>query len=308
VINTRALPEFNILLSSLQSMRVNLRALIADAVTAANDVHAQSKSLSEQTEDLTAHSHQQSDGAASVAAALEQLSVAVGEISEATNRGAAHADAAQAVTRAGIEEMGHVRTSSTHVAEVVGSARSTIRELERAVREVGVVTQTIKDIADQTNLLALNAAIEAARAGEQGRGFAVVADEVRKLSERTATSTNSIAGTISMIERITASALQSMEDSVAAVAIGNAGIEKARASFEEIEIATSGVAMASHEVAIVLSQQSKASSEVAISMERMASLSEQNCVSIDLIVKSSGQLSKISTDLHRLLNHFEGSL
>lgn len=305
---TKATREFNALLTNLESMRVNLRAIIADAASAADNVGAQATTLSEQTAELTTRSHQQADGVASVAAALEQLTVAVGEIAEATNRGAGFADSAREVTRQGVAQMNEVQLASESIVEVVGTAQVTLHELDRAVSEISAITQTIKEIADQTNLLALNAAIEAARAGEQGRGFAVVADEVRKLSERTALSTTDIAGTIEKVEQITQSALGSMQVAVKAAEEGKSRILKTRDSLGEIESATAGVAEASHEVADVLAQQSRASAEVAVSTERMSALTEQNSESIDRAAVSAGKLSGIAHELHALLRHFERSL
>ncbi|GAB3253135.1 methyl-accepting chemotaxis protein [Chitinimonas naiadis] len=307
-VNTQGLREFNHLLTGLESMRVNLRAIMADAVSAADQVGKQAQDLGKQTAGLTERSHQQADGVASVASALEQLAVAVGEISDATDRGASHADAARSVTRRGVAQMDEAQRATDRVFEVVQGARNTIGELEQAVSQIGAVTQTIKDIAEQTNLLALNAAIEAARAGEQGRGFAVVADEVRKLSERTAESTRTISGTISDVQVRTVAALRSMDDAATAVEEGKSRIAGTRDSLGEIDQATAGVAQAAHEVASVLNQQSQASHEVAGSMERMSALTEQNGASIDQVAASAQELAVVAEDLHKLLHQFERSL
>lgn len=307
-VQTKAAREFSTLLTTIESMRVNLRAIIADAVSAADDVGKQSADLSMQTDDLKSAAHQQADGVSVVASALEQLSASIGEISASTSKSATHADSARALSHKSVQQMDEVQQSSDRIGETVGAAQGTIRELQNAVMQIGAITQTIKEIADQTNLLALNAAIEAARAGEQGRGFAVVADEVRKLSERTASSTNTIASTIASVQEISSSALRSMQEAVQAVGDGKACIDTARDSMREIGIATDGVAEASHEVADALSQQSKASSEVAVSMEQMSSTTEQNGVSIGRVSESAAQLSEIANELHTLLSHFERSL
>jgi len=307
-IETQALNEFNALLTDLESMRVNLRAIIADAVSAANDVDQQSLSISEQAEQLSTRTHAQSDGIASVAAALEQLSVAVNEISEATQRSTVHADSARAVSIQGGREMEEVRRASDHIGTLVDEAHGVIEAQSEAIRRIGTVTQAIKEIADQTNLLALNAAIEAARAGEQGRGFAVVADEVRKLAERTSGSTETITVNIATVQERTASVLTSMRAVTDAVGEGRVRINKTLESLREIEQATEGVAQSSRDVATVLSQQSQASSDVAVSMERMAALTEENDSSTARIASSVVRLADIIRALHTTLNHFEQSL
>lgn len=305
---TRATREFNALLSGIESMRVNLRAIIADAVSAADEVGHQAVTLKTQTGDLTARSNQQTEGVAAVATVLEHLSSAIGEITDATRRSAVHAESARSVVQRGMQEMGEVQQASAEIGTAVDSAQGTIRNLQQAVQQIGAITQTIKEIADQTNLLALNAAIEAARAGEQGRGFAVVADEVRKLSERTAASTNTIASTISAVQDITRSALTSMQDAVTAVATGQRRIDTTRSSLHAIGTATDGVARAADEIAGLLAQQSQASGEVAANMEEMSAIAEQNGANVRQVADSATQLSQIANDLHALLNHFEGAL
>ncbi|NHQ88105.1 methyl-accepting chemotaxis protein [Iodobacter sp. HSC-16F04] len=307
-VDARAPKEFSHLLVALESMRINLRAIIADVVLAGNRVDERAKGVAKSAEELLKRSREQSDGVGTVAAALEEMAASVGEISLATRLSADHAAKANELATRGAEEMGAAQQATQEVVNVVDQARVTLGLLSDAVREISVVTQTIREIADQTNLLALNAAIEAARAGETGRGFAVVADEVRKLAERTSASTISIASTISSVEARTSEALATMREAVASVNHGTAQIDACTLTLGEIAAASNGVDQSARHVAGMLDQQSSATEEVAQTMEKMNALTEQNASRITGVGQTASQLTEIAGELHQLVQQFEKSL
>lgn len=297
--------EFAELLVALRSMKVNLRAVISDVTSAANEVASDAHRLAAEAGSLLERSHKQSDGISGVASALEELSVSVAEISDATHRSSSFAGEAIDVVQVGGDRMRDSLSATHEVVRVVDVAKSRIETLSEAVAKISMVTKTIQEIAEQTNLLALNAAIEAARAGEQGRGFAVVADEVRKLAERTRASTVDIATTVAEVQSGTSVATETMQAAVAEVNRGTALIQSTHESLESIQGASRGVADSARDIASMLEQQSQASHEVAVSMEKMSALTEENVSGIGEIEQASKTLAETATSLHKLLQHFE---
>ncbi|HEX4842225.1 MAG TPA: PAS domain-containing methyl-accepting chemotaxis protein [Limnobacter sp.] len=300
--------EFNRVQTAFKSMQVNLRAIIADVVSSSSEVKNNAETLSKLALNLMARSQQQSDGINSVAAALEELSVSVHEISEATGKSSNHAKNAMDVVSTGTACMDRSTQATQKVSEVVQDAKRNIEELNQAVMKISSVTKTITEIAEKTNLLALNAAIEAARAGESGRGFAVVADEVRKLAEMTRQSTTEIAATVEEVQTGTSRGLETMARAVEEVNIGTGLIYEASESLGAIKLASQGVAQSAKDISSMLEQQSQASLEVANSMERMSALTESNMVAIQELDGSAKQLAGTSGDLRTLVKHFEASL
>ena len=195
--------------------------------------------------------------------------------------------------------------ATTRVVEAVNASNTTIDQLNLSIAKIGDITRVIADIASQTNLLALNAAIEAARAGEQGRGFAVVADEVRKLAERTTTSTADINNTVNEIQSVTAQAVASMDLAAQEVETGIGKLRASVSGLEGITQSSSQVSLMSSQISDAARQQGIASEEVAASMQQITDLIEQNTSSARSAKRASAELMETSQQLDALIASFE---
>ena len=187
---------------------------------------------------------------------------------------------------------------------VQGTSRS-METLSVRTEEIGSIVGVIKEIADQTNLLALNAAIEAARAGEQGRGFAVVADEVRKLAERTTTSTKQVADVISAIQNETRHAVNDMHRIVEQVTTNAESARQAGESIIQIREGSSRVVAVSAEIDTALKEQSSASELISKKVEVIASMSEENTSAMSEARDASEEMKRLSSEMHDMVDRFK---
>ena len=242
--------------------------------------------LSVTIEQLATGSQEQSAQVGDVAASIEEMTSTIVEISRSASEAAIYSKRAGDLAENGGSIMHKTVEGMNRIAEVVLTAADTIKALGGSSDQIGEIIQVINDIADQTNLLALNAAIEAARAGEQGRGFAVVADEVKKLAERTTKATKEIAGMIKTIQKDTKLAVESISKGTEEVKNGKEFAGQAGDSLKEIIAATQNVVSSIHLVASASEEQSATSEEISKNVDAITNVANQSADGIQEVAKS----------------------
>jgi PAS domain S-box-containing protein len=296
--------EIGILMSQLGVMRNTLHELIAMISQNMRSLNQSAGELANSASSSSRTTEMQAEAASSMAASVEQLSVSIDQVDE-------HAREAHNVTQVSSSqstEGGRIIHDAAaemgRIADAVKSTASTIKELEGYSNQISSIVQVIKDIADQTNLLALNAAIEAARAGEQGRGFAVVADEVRKLAERTGKSTQEIGEMIGKIQLGTQRAVQEMEAGVQRVGDGVQLAHQAGDSVTGIRNSAEQATQAVDDISLALKEQAVAARDIAQKVERIAQGAEENSAAVAQTAASAHRLELLAAELNALAARF----
>lgn len=295
------------LVSSVAYTQTHLRVIIDEISRAAANLQNRCDDLQQEVAHVAAHSEEQQDRVANVSAAIEQVSTSVTQVADSTDEAASSARSTLLIVNEGNVQMRRSLESVSRVVQIVQTSNNTLNELSESIAKVGLVTNVIREIADQTNLLALNAAIEAARAGEQGRGFAVVADEVRSLAERTSESTSHIAQIVGEIQKTALSAVASMSDAVQEVEQGIDMLQQSNASLQQITAASQSVTDAASHIASATNEQSTATEDVAKNMEHISTLINGNGDSILRVQQSVGELLETSAELQELVGHFDAA-
>ena len=266
--------EVHVIGSAINLMAENMRTLVRGVASSSSRVGTAASELQDAANSALGASEQASIAASGIAASVEQLSVSITHVAENANHAAQISEDAKGVTTRGRDVVSRAMNELERVAVDINESAVLIESLGERSKQISSVVGVIREIADQTNLLALNAAIEAARAGEQGRGFAVVADEVRKLAERTSVSTQEIATTVTAILEETGRAVQRMQ-SVSANMSGS--VEMARQAGDSLQViderAQETVDVV-HGIADSTREQSTASQEIARLVENIAQAAE----------------------------------
>ncbi|MDR3413462.1 MAG: methyl-accepting chemotaxis protein, partial [Formivibrio sp.] len=281
-----------------------LRGIIESIQHNADRVGQASHSLSGQMEQINDAAKHSSDAISSTAAAIEEMAVSIDHISlsaKETETNSTHA------TQLASQGEGMVHKASDEISRAavhVDEATNLIGGLVERTREIGGIAGVIKEIADQTNLLALNAAIEAARAGEQGRGFAVVADEVRKLAERTSQATGQIASMIQAINVDTSAVVNGMQAVGPQVALGVEMAGKAGEALRQISEASVVAQGKIREVANATTEQSQASGSVASNVEQISSMLEESAQSVRAANENVVMLERLAGELRQSVARF----
>ena len=294
----------NSLLSSIIQMQSNLRATIAKSRQAAEQLATAAGSLAANSQQVSRSSSQQSEATASMAASVEQITVSISHVSASAANARQLAEETGKLSTQGKDLVQSTVGEINKISDSVTRSNDVIGALGEQSNQIFSIVNVIKEIADQTNLLALNAAIEAARAGEQGRGFAVVADEVRKLAERTTSSTQEIATMIDAIQHGTQSAVLGMEEGRKQVDEGVQMAAKTGESMQHIQLGTKQVLDAAEDISSALSEQTSASMQIAKDVETIAQMTEENSAAIDAVSQSANQLQQLAADLKRSVDHF----
>ena len=296
--------ELGRVVQQLAIMQANFRRLVGALKTTVDDLNRSSSELTVAAENSAHISARQSESAASIAASVEQLSTSIDQVE-------CHAQDAQAVSSVAVQRSEEscvvIRDTAAQIQEAslsINKMADSIRGLEAFSGQIQNIILVIKEVADQTNLLALNAAIEAARAGEQGRGFAVVADEVRKLAERTGQSTEEIGTTIGKMLGATRQAASGME---ASVTVMSSGVDKAHQAGESVSaIRRSSLESdrAAEGIRDALREQSSATREMARNVEQIAQGAESNRLAVAETVNSAQALKGLAADLAKMTSQF----
>ncbi len=290
--------------SSVNALLEEFQGVLRRMKDAGQHVSTTSDALSHSVFQLSAAVDQQNEATSSMAASVEEMAVSVTHVSDSSTTAQGIAQESLVSAEHGGEIIARTVREMVAMAGTVEGTSTTLETLSKRTDEIGSIVGVIKEIAEQTNLLALNAAIEAARAGEQGRGFAVVADEVRKLAERTTLSTKEVASVISAIQSETRHAVDDMHQVVAQVTANAESARQAGESIVRIREGSGRVLDVSSDIATALKEQSTASEVIAKQVEVIASMSEENTAAMSEAKKSAEELKQLSTEMHEMVDRF----
>jgi methyl-accepting chemotaxis protein len=290
---------------SFNLMSHNLRTMINRIADVSNELGAASAEMVRETLSTQSGVEQQKQGTLNVVSAMQSMNTTVFEMSNHTQAALDSVNAANAATATGTEVVNHTVASIGLLADEVKNAAVVIKRLKQDSETIGNVLDVIKDIAEQTNLLALNAAIEAARAGEHGRGFAVVADEVRILASRTQDSAKEIELTIANLHSASEEAVEVM----------NLGRKKAKESVEQaceagkslqaIETAVSNISQMNTHIASASDNQREQADLVNHNIEQISAVAENVASGAAQTYESSSQVGHLSSQLGKLIGQFK---
>jgi methyl-accepting chemotaxis protein len=297
--------EVGKLIVAMGNMQSALREAMQDSRRNAEVLLESSRQLNRSVQQMEQSASMQSEAASAIAANAEQLTVSINHVADGTAEAASLSASSDQQAANGLSSLRSLAGQINDISLVVGTAAERIARLQTESAQISSIVAVIKDIADQTNLLALNAAIEAARAGEQGRGFAVVADEVRKLSERTAQSTNEIVKMVASIQQSTVDVVNGVDQGVELVATSVSNANAAGDTVATLRDSAQHVAGIVDELNTALREQASAATEVAQKIETIVQHAEEASATAHNTAESADAVERIAVDMEKLVARFQ---
>lgn len=296
--------EIGQLMQAMQQMGAGLSSIVSGLQAGIEQLASSAQSLSAVTEQTNLEVSSQKEETEQVATAMNQMTATVHDVARNAEEAAQAAQTADGKVESGQQVVRQSMTRIEQLADSATSASSSIESLSAQIQNIGTVLSVIKSVAEQTNLLALNAAIEAARAGEQGRGFAVVADEVRALAKRTQQSTEEIERLVSALRSAAQSSVQQIQNSGELVKLAVSDALQTESALGSIAAAVSLIQQMNQQIAAAAEEQSSVAEEINRSVTSIRASADQSSLAMRGNAASSIELAQLGVELKGMVGHF----
>jgi methyl-accepting chemotaxis protein len=296
--------EIGQLMQAMQQMGAGLSSIVSGLQAGIEQLASSAQSLSAVTEQTNLEVSSQKEETEQVATAMNQMTATVHDVARNAEEAAQAAQTADGKVESGQQVVRQSMARIEQLADSATSASSSIESLSAEIQNIGTVLSVIKSVAEQTNLLALNAAIEAARAGEQGRGFAVVADEVRALAKRTQQSTEEIERLVSALRSAAQSSVQQIQNSGELVKLAVSDALQTESALGSIAAAVSLIQQMNQQIAAAAEEQSSVAEEINRSVTSIRASADQSSLAMQGNAASSIELAQLGIELKGMVGHF----